>query len=228
MTIELSFSASLHRNGFNFDCSFDSAALVTGVFGASGSGKTTIVDAIAGLLTPNAGRICVAGRELFNSDTGVNLPAEFRGIGYVFQEPRLFPHLTVRSNLLFSQHAVAPQRRRTANGELQNVAELLGLTRLLERRPSSLSGGERQRVAIGRALLSNPQILLMDEPLASLDQNRKSEILPFLERLAREAEIPIIYVSHDLSEIERLASALVVIDEGRVQWTGPVADYQAN
>ncbi len=192
---------------------------VTALFGQSGAGKTSVVNMMAGLLRPDRGRIVVDDLTLFDSDNGINLPPEKRRLGYVFQEDRLFPHLTVRRNLSYGS------KRAPSNGhavDLEQVAKVLDITALLDRRPGSLSGGEKQRVAIGRALLANPRLLLMDEPVASLDNRRKNEILPFIERLAEEFSIPIIYVSHSAEEIVRLADTLVLLSGGRVAAVGPV------
>lgn len=205
--------------GFALDARFGAPAGLTALFGHSGSGKTTIVNAVAGLLRPQSGRVAVGDAVLTDSRRGIFLPPHRRGIGYVFQEARLFPHLTVRQNLLYGHWFTG--RGRTA--DLSRVVEMLGIGPLLPRRPAALSGGERQRVALGRALLSHPRILLMDEPLAALDQGRKDEILPFLERLRDQAGVPILYVSHSAAEIARLATTVVMIDGGRVTAAGPVA-----
>ena len=198
---------------FRLEVAFSAPRGVTALFGRSGSGKTTLVNAVAGLLRPDRGRVVVEGTPLLDSERGLFLPAHRRRVGYVFQEGRLFPHLTVRQNLTFGRW-FAPRGPR--DREAERLVELLGLARLLERRPAGLSGGEKQRVAIGRALLSRPRLLLMDEPLASLDEARKAEILPYLERLRDETRVPIVYVSHALPEVARLATTLVVIGEGRL------------
>jgi molybdate transport system ATP-binding protein len=189
---------------------------ITALFGRSGSGKTSLVKAIAGLLRPQRGTIRIGDDILFSSERGIDLPPERRRIGYVFQDGRLFPHLSVRGNLTYGMRA------RGAVG-FDAVVHLLGIEPLLTRRPRDLSGGEKQRVAIGRALLSNPRILLMDEPLASLDAPRKAQILPFIERLRDELRVPIIYVSHAMDEIVRLADTLVLLSDGRVAAVGSVA-----
>jgi len=208
-----------HRfDGFALDVGFDAPAGVTALFGPSGSGKTTVINAVAGLLRPEAGRIVVEGRVLLDTAAGVMLPPHQRRVGYVFQDARLFPHLTVRQNLAFG-------RWFSPGGiAMEEVVALLGLEALLSRRPAGLSGGERQRVAIGRALLSNPAILLMDEPLAALDEARKAEILPYLENLRDQTALPILYVSHSVSEVARLAGQVVVVQAGRVVTTGTVAE----
>ncbi|ETX13998.1 molybdenum ABC transporter ATP-binding protein [Roseivivax halodurans JCM 10272] len=210
-----------HRLGdFALDVDFDAPAGVTVLFGRSGSGKTSVVNAIAGLLRPDAGRICLSGRTLFDEAQGIDVPVHRRRTGYVFQEHRLFPHLTVRENLLYSRRVT----RQRGPGDLVETARLLGIEALLDRRPGALSGGEAQRVAIGRALLSEPDILLMDEPLAALDEARKAEILPYLERLRDRAGLPILYVSHNLAEVARLANHLVLMEAGRVMQAGPPGD----
>ena len=182
---------------------FTSGRGLTALFGPSGSGKTSILNMIAGLLTPDHGRIAVGGELLFGN--GVDLPPEARHAGYVFQDARLFPHLRVRANLLYGA------RRGTSRIGLDEVVDLFGLERLLTRWPRTLSGGEAQRVAIGRALLSNPHFLLLDEPLASLDQARADEIMTMIERVRDELELPILYVSHNRAEVDRLASQVVPI-----------------
>ena len=206
---------------FALDVKFASEGRLTALFGRSGAGKSTLVNMIAGLVRPQRGRIAVEGQALFDSERRIDLAPHRRRIGYVFQEGRLFPHLTVRQNLLYG-HWFAPRRDRRI--PLDTVVEILGIGNLLARRPNLLSGGEKQRVAIGRALLASPRALLLDEPLASLDAGRKEEILPYIERLRDELAIPMVYVSHALAEVARLASTLVVMSEGRVQAAGPVAE----
>jgi len=211
-----------HRQGdFALDVGFRGEGRLTALFGRSGAGKTTVVNVIAGLVRPQHGRVVVDGRTLVDTDRGTVLPMHRRRIGYVFQEGRLFPHLTVRQNLLYGRW-FTPKTERSA--EFTRVVELLGIAPLLDRRPALLSGGEKQRVAIGRALLASPRLLLMDEPLAALDEARKAEILPYLERLRDEARIPIVYVSHGIGEVARLADTLVLLAEGRVAAAGPVAE----
>ncbi len=205
--------------GFALDLAFDAPAGVTALFGRSGSGKTTVVNAVAGILRPDAGWIAVDGAVLF--DGRVNLPAHRRRIGYVFQDARLFPHLTVRQNLLYG-HWFAPKR--DAGPSVAAVADLLGIEALLDRRPHALSGGEKQRVAIGRALLAKPRLLLMDEPLAAIDDARKAELLPYLERLRDVTAVPILYVSHSVAEVARLATTVVLMDAGRVLRVGSAAE----
>jgi molybdate transport system ATP-binding protein len=207
---------------FDLDARFSCPAKgIVALFGRSGAGKTTLVNALAGLVTPDSGRIAVAGDVLFDATKGVNRPPEKRRLGYVFQEGRLFPHYSVRGNLMYGR------KRAPADGDavgFDQVVELLGLGDLLARRPRDLSGGEKQRVALGRALLANPRLLLMDEPLASLDQPRKEEVLPFIERMRDELAVPIVYVTHTMEEIVRLADTMVLVDGGRVAAVGPVEE----
>ncbi len=194
---------------------------VTAVFGASGAGQSTRIALIAGRHRPDDGCIVVGGETFFDASRGVDLPVERRGLGYVFQDARLFPHLTVDGNLSFGQRR---SRSRPVVVDREAVIELLGLAAFLSRRPHTLSGGERQRVAIGRALLSQPHLLLMDEPLSSLDQARKDEVLPYVERLRDVTRIPILYVSHSVDEVLRLATALIVLERGEVLASGPVSE----
>lgn len=186
---------------------------VTALYGPSGSGKTTVVNMVAGLVRPDSGTIVINGRCLFDAKKRINLPPEKRRVGYVFQEGRLFPHLSVRSNLTYGMRLV-PKKQRTI--PLEQVVELLGIGHLLGRRPKNLSGGEKQRVAIGRALLITPAVLLMDEPLAALDQRRKEELLPYIGTIGREFGVPILYVSHALREIRELTDTIVHLRGGRV------------
>lgn len=194
---------------------------VTVLFGASGAGKTSVVNMVAGLIRPDRGRIVIGDRVCFDETQKINLPPEKRRIGYVFQESRLFPHLTVNTNLTFGMKRVPPKDRFI---NYQKVVELLGIGPLLHRRPAKLSGGEKQRVAIGRALLCSPLLLLMDEPLASLDQARKKEILPFIRTLNQEFHVPILYISHQIEEINGLADRLVLLKNGAVTASGPAGD----
>lgn len=206
-----------HRQGrFTLDAAFESGGGLTALFGPSGSGKTTLVNAIAGLLRPDQGRIAFDGEVWFDAERRLFVPPHRRRLGYVFQEGRLFPHLTVRQNLTYGRWF----RRRTGGESLSRVVDLLGVGHLLDRRPSLLSGGEKQRVAIGRALMADPRLLLMDEPLAALDAERKAEILPYIERLRDESRLPIVYVSHSVEEVSRLASSIVVLAQGHVVATG--------
>jgi molybdate transport system ATP-binding protein len=197
---------------------------VSAIFGHSGSGKTTLLRCLAGLARPKDGRLCVNGEVWLDTANGIFLPTHKRPLGYVFQEASLFPHLTVAGNLRYGMNRVAPATRRV---ELSQAAGLLGIGHLLERMPAGLSGGERQRVGIARALLTSPRLLLLDEPLASLDQKRKLEILPYLERLHDELDIPILYVSHAPEEVARLADHLVLLDQGRAVASGPITDTLA-
>ena len=219
MTLEVSLT---HRfDAFSLQVEVTAAAGITAIFGRSGAGKTTLANAVAGLVSPVAGRISLAGVVLFDSRLGINVPPQERRIGYVFQDGRLFPHLSVLGNLKFGARfagepvTVAQEKR---------IIDMLGLGPLLSRRPATLSGGEQQRVAIGRALLSAPQLLIMDEPLAALDELRKAEILPYLERLRDEAGLPMLYVSHAIDEIARLADTLVVLQDGLVMRAGPALE----
>lgn len=198
---------------FALDAAFEAPLSgVIALFGPSGAGKTSIVAAIAGLLRPDEGHIRVGGATFFDA-SGVDLPAERRRVGYVFQDARLFPHMSVAGNLRYGLKRAPRGERRIA---FEEVVGLLGIGHLLHRRPGGLSGGERQRVALGRALLAQPRLLLMDEPLASLDAGLKEEVLPYVERLRDELAIPIVYVSHAVEEVERLASTLVLVEGGRV------------
>ena len=205
---------------FSLDIHFRAGRGLTALFGRSGAGKTSVVNAIAGLLRPRRGRIVTDGSVLLDTEHGICVPTHRRRVGYVFQEGRFFPHLTVRQNLTFGRWFAPARERRAAS--LDDVVDLLGIANLLDRRPGRLSGGEKQRVAIGRALLASPRLLLMDEPLASLDARRKDEILPYLERLRDEARVPIVYVSHSIAEVTRLATTIVLISAGRVHAVGPV------
>jgi molybdate transport system ATP-binding protein len=219
MTIEVDVA---HRLGvFTLEVRFTSQGRLTAFFGQSGSGKTSLVNVIGGLIRPDRGRIAVDGATLVDTASGIFVPTHRRRIGYVFQEGRLFPHLTVRQNLTFGRWFRPPQERKV---QLETVLDLLGIGHLLQRRPGALSGGEKQRVAIGRALLASPRLLLMDEPLAALDDERKAEILPFIERLRDEANVPIVYVSHSLAEVSRLANSIVVLRSGRVVAVGDPAE----
>ncbi len=201
---------------FTLDVAFEAGSGVTVLFGRSGAGKSTIVKAIAGLVNPDSGRIRIGNTILFDSDKRIDVPAQRRGAGVVFQDGRLFPHLTVRENLLYG----FTRARGEKPIDLATVTGVLGLEELLARRPATLSGGERQRVAVGRALLAQPRVLLMDEPLASLDAARKDEVLPYLEALNAHFSIPVIYVTHDAGEVLRLASDVVLLANGTVAASG--------
>ena len=209
--VELRHSLGAFRLEAMFE--FGDRAGVTALFGPSGSGKSTVINAIAGLIRPESGRVVLGGETLLDTDRGILIPARERRVGVVFQDTRLFPHLTVKANLLYGwQRASA----KADAGGIDAVIALLALEGLLDRRPRTLSGGEKSRVALGRALLMNPRALLLDEPLAALDAARKAEILPYLDRLVRETRIPMLYVSHSLDEVARLADRMVLIDKGRV------------
>ncbi|WDP91178.1 MAG: molybdenum ABC transporter ATP-binding protein [Desulfobacter sp.] len=195
---------------------------VTALFGTSGAGKTSVVNIVAGLSRPDSGKIVIGNRCCFDSEKKIDLPPEKRRIGYVFQEARLFPHLSVRANLTYGMHL---QKKEDLYVDFDRVVDLLGINGLLDRRPARLSGGEKQRVAIGRALLCSPLLLLMDEPLASLDRERKNEVLPFIRDLSLNFKVPILYVSHQMDEIVTLADHMVVLEKGTVASAGPVAKY---
>src|ERR1700688_900195 len=203
---------------FSLEASFASEGRVTGLFGASGAGKTSLINIIAGLLQPDRGTIAIDGETLDDTATRLHVPAHRRRIGYVFQDARLFPHIDVRGNLDYGRRmnwlAEAP-------AQLKRITDLLDIGHLMDRRPGKLSGGERQRVALGRALLSKPRLLLLDEPLGSLDEGRKVEILPYLVRL-RDEGIPMVYVSHDAAELRQLATQIVMLQRGRVTALGGV------
>jgi len=208
------------QGNFTIDAAFsieDSG--ITALFGPSGAGKTSIVNMVAGLSRPDEGRIVMNGRCLFDSARSINVPPEKRRVGYVFQDARLFPHLSARSNLTYGMRLLAKSEHYV---HFDQVVQLLGIGAILDRRPAKLSGGEKQRVAIGRALLCSPALLLMDEPLASLDGSRKSEVLPFVSQMSRDFSTPIVYVSHIMDEIEQLADHLVLVDNGSVVTSGPL------
>ncbi len=222
----LEFKAHYRAGSFTLEAAFSAGPGVTALFGRSGAGKSTVLGLIAGLARPAEGRIAVGARVLFDSAAGIDLPAHRRRVGYVFQDSRLLPHLSVRQNLLYGRF-FSRSPRGGVRLSLAQVVELLGVEHLLARRPASLSGGERQRVAIGRALLAEPELLLLDEPLASLDAPRKAEILYYIERLRDEVRIPIVYVSHSIEEVVRLADTVVLLSDGRVVESGPVAQMAA-
>jgi molybdate transport system ATP-binding protein len=214
-----------HRLGdFVLDAAFESSGRLTALFGSSGSGKTSIVNLIGGLIRPRRGRIMVDGIVLVDTDRSTFVPSHKRRIGYVFQDARLFPHLSVAQNLRYGRFFTLAAER---YADFDAVVELLGIGDLLARRPGLLSGGEKQRVAIGRALIASPRLILMDEPLASLDDARKAEILPYIERLRDETKIPIVYVSHSAAEVARLATDVVVLAAGKVLSAGPAAEIMA-
>jgi molybdate transport system ATP-binding protein len=204
---------------FALQAAFESEGRVTGLFGASGSGKTSLVNMIAGLLQPDRGTIAIDGETVDDVAAGIHIPAYRRRIGYVFQDARLFPHLDVRQNLDYGRRM---NRLDDDPAQRKRVTDLLDIGHLLDRRPGKLSGGERQRVALGRALLSKPRLLLLDEPLGALDEGRRAEILPYLVRLRDEARIPMVYVSHDAAEMRQLATQIVLLQGGRVTALGGV------
>jgi molybdate transport system ATP-binding protein len=213
----ISVSVKHMQGEFDLEAKFEAGEGVTALFGASGSGKTTLVQMIAGLTRPQQALIRFDGVIWNDTANRIFVPPHKRRIGYIFQEGRLFPHMTVRQNLLYGRFFAPKQVRRIGEAE---VVELLGICRLLENRPSTLSGGEKQRVAIGRALLCDPRLMLMDEPLSALDRSRKQEILPYIERIRDEFRIPVIYVSHAMDEVARLANSVVLLDEGRIKAAG--------
>lgn len=209
------------RGAFNYALSFKSEANVTALFGVSGAGKTTLIDAISGHVLPENGRIAVDDSVFFDTVNRKNINVRKRRVGHVFQDPRLFPHMNVKRNLTYARWAGWRSKKAAS---FDDIVEMLGLEDLLTRMPVSLSGGERQRVAIGRALLSDPRVLLMDEPLTGLDHWRKMEIMPYFERIANEGGVPIVYVSHDLDEVVGLADHMVLMEKGRVLHHGSLAE----
>jgi molybdate transport system ATP-binding protein len=219
----LSVDVEARVGDFRLSARFESRGRVTALFGDSGAGKTTLVNLIAGLLMPERGRIALDDIVFVDTSRGIDLPAHRRNVGYVFQEGRLFPHLSVRGNLRYGMRF----RRGRTGPSLDEITRLLGIGALLDRRPGDLSGGEKQRVAIGRALLAAPRLLLMDEPLAALDRKRKAEILPYIERLRDEMRLPIIYVSHAADEVARLADDVVLLENGTLVTQGPAAEIFA-
>lgn len=221
----IKFSCRLARPRFTLDAGFAAPGGCLALFGPSGSGKTTIAKLIAGLDHPDSGRIVVGDRVLVDTDAGIRTAVHHRRVGVVFQDGQLLPHLTVRQNLDYGRYFTPGD---TAVAGFDAVVEMLGIGHLLSARPSTLSGGERQRVAIGRALLASPRLLIMDEPLASLDADRKLDILPFIERLRDELALPMIYVSHAIEEVARLATKVVRLSQGRVVAEGPPSDVFAS
>ena len=198
---------------FSIEAAFASEGRVTGLFGASGAGKTSLINMIAGLLRPDRGTISLDGDVLDDTDKAIHVPAYRRHIGYVFQDARLFPHLSVAENLDYGRRMNGLVRD---EAEAARVTRLLDLDDLLARRPGKLSGGEKQRVALGRALLSRPRLLLLDEPLGSLDEERKADILPYLVRLRDQSAIPMIYVSHSADEVRALATQIIIVQQGHI------------
>jgi molybdenum ABC transporter, ATP-binding protein len=214
--LELNFSQTLGTHCLNINESLPAAG-ITAVFGVSGAGKTSLINAISGLTRPQQGRIVLNGRVLNDVEQGICLAPEKRRVGYIFQDARLFPHYKVRGNLRYGM-------AKSMADQFDKLVALLGIEPLLDRLPGSLSGGEKQRVAIGRALLTAPELLLLDEPLASLDIPRKRELLPYLQRLAREINIPMLYVSHSLDEILHLADKVLVLEAGNVKAFGSLEE----
>jgi len=204
---------------FSLAASFASEGRVTGLFGASGAGKTSLINTIAGLVRPDRGTIVIDGETVDDTAAGIHVPTWRRRIGYVFQDARLFPHLDIRQNLDYGRRM---NRLTEDPAQHKRVVDLLDIGALLDRRPGKLSGGERQRVALGRALLSKPRLLLLDEPLGALDESRKLEILPYLVRLRDEAGVPMVYVSHDAAELRQLATQIVMLRRGQVTAFGGV------
>lgn len=223
----MSVSISLrHRlSDFTLDVAFEAPSGVTVLFGPSGSGKSTVLNAVAGLLRPDAGKVAVGGTVLTDTAQRLFVPPHRRRLGVIFQDGRLFPHLSVRQNLRYGRWFSPASARRTPESA---VVEMLGIGALLDRAPATLSGGERQRVAIGRALLADPRLILADEPLSALDDDRKGEILPYLERLRDEWGVPMLYVSHSPAEVARIATTVVMLDAGRITRIGPAAEVLAD
>jgi molybdate transport system ATP-binding protein len=214
--MRLELQLRLEREGFTLELVTALGRTVSGLFGPSGAGKTTLLQLVAGLLKPDRGRIALDGRVLFDAETGIDVPCYRRRVGVVFQDMRLFPHLSVRRNLAYGRKG----QRREELLSLERVVELLELGALLERRPAQLSGGEQRRVALGRALLSSPRLLLLDEPLAGLDHKLKAQVLPFLRRVRDGLDIPMIYVTHELDELLQLTDHLLLVSDGRVLGSG--------
>jgi molybdate transport system ATP-binding protein len=224
----MSISVRVRHDFGAFDLAADFAIETSGItalFGPSGAGKTSIVNAIAGLLRPREGAIVIGGETVLDTRAGIFVPPQLRRVGYVFQDARLFPHMSVENNLRFGWRR-APIR--AEESEFSRIVSLLGLGHLLARRPAKLSGGEKSRVALGRALLSAPRALLLDEPLSALDAARKAEILPYLERLRDEAKLPMLYVSHSLDEVAQLADNVIIVKTGKTVAQGPVFDMLAD
>jgi len=217
----LSVRAIAARGDFTLDVAFEGDKGLTALFGPSGSGKTTILNLIAGLIRPGSGRIAVAGEVLTDTDAGIFVAPHKRRVGFVFQDAQLFPHLTVGQNIKFGRRFTQPADDALS---VDTVTSVLGIGPLIERRPATLSGGEKQRVALARALLSSPRILLMDEPLAGLDDDRCQEIMALIERVRDAFKVPIVYVTHARDEVRRLASRVIKLDGGRVVAAGTAAE----
>lgn len=215
----LSLDVEINRGRFQLEARVEFGDGVSGLFGHSGSGKSTLLNIIAGVIDPDRGRVVLDGETLFDSDKGLRMPSHRRRVGFVFQDSQLFPHYTVRGNLLYGWKQIPPRERRF---KLDDVVDLLAIGHLLDSHPRRISGGERQRVALGRALLASPRMLLLDEPLAALDQNLKEQILPFMKRVRDELGLPMVYVSHSLPEILYLTDQLILIAGGRVLGSGPL------
>lgn len=220
MSVEINLRHPLADFTLDVQFSIESNS-VTALFGPSGAGKSTIINFIAGLQRPAEGKISINGKVVENSATGISVSPRHRHIGYVFQQPRLFPHLTVEKNLLFGWRRA---QNRVNEDEVKKLISLLGIEPLISRKPHALSGGEKQRVALGRAILSNPEMLLLDEPLAALDHKRRDDILPYIERLRNEQRIPILYVSHSIDEVTRIADQIHIINHGKLVASGSIAD----
>lgn len=203
--------AKLHRQHFDLDVNLNMKARVTALFGPSGAGKSTLLSIIAGLIKPDTGRLVINNECLFDSQAGINIPIHQRRIGLIFQENRLFPHYSVQDNLTYGFNLLEKEQRQFS---VKQIVTLLEIGDLLEQRPHQLSGGEKQRVVIGRALLSSPRLLLLDEPLASLDTKLKAQILPFLKKITEEIQIPMIYVSHSVEEIQQMTAHIVAMENG--------------
>lgn len=217
----LSIDVQLQRGTFALEASFALDQPVTGLFGSSGSGKSTLLNLVAGLAHPDKGWLKLGDKFLFDSRKNINLSSNKRQVGVVFQDSQLFPHLAIKQNLLYGYKRTAKNQRRF---EVAEIIDLLEIGHLLKKRPTQLSGGEKQRVGLGRALLASPQFLLLDEPLASLDQGLKGQILPFLKRVKDELELPMVYISHSMEEILHLTDHLVVINNGRILGAGHFYD----
>lgn len=222
--IDLAFDIRIVQGDFALDVADRSRVEVLGLFGPSGAGKTTLLEAIAGIRRPADGEIVVDGATLFSSTHGIDVPPRSRRIGYVPQDGLLFPHMSVRGNVLFGAAAShRPQAPRAKIG-LETLANMLEITPLLDRRVHALSAGERQRIALGRALMTHPALLLLDEPLAAVDRARRERILPYLLRIRRELHVPLVYVTHDATELGQIADRVLVIEDGSVVRAGAPAD----